>query len=319
MNHLELFRLAQEPFANLPDVRFFFEGAGRAEALAQCQAALAEPRHTVLAEAGESMGKTMLARKLEDTADAEDGQRKAVHIFVPHARADAKMLLASVLRSLSAGKDITASDNASDLAGKVRQQIEKLGQSGIQTLLTVDEAQMLHDAQALDALLALLSSENGGEAPALSLLFLAEDGQGFGGTLRKALADRGLGEAHAVHLTPLTQSETAAYVARRLSAAGLAEGSPSPFSDDALKAVSELSGGAPGRINLLCEESLAEAARTKQKTVGANIVRQSAARLGLIPAGQKGWSPLPFSSSAESRLPDNLDEIDAFLGSLQAE
>ena len=314
MNHLELFHLAEEPFANLPDTRFFFGGAGRAQALAQCQSALEGARRAVLVEAAESMGKTMLAHKLAESM-AAGGHERAARVTVPFAQAGADKLLALALWDLTLGEARAAAEVSSEI---FLQQIEALGQRGIRTVLVVDEAQMLRGSRALGEMLDLLSEERGGSL-SLSMLFLALRGQGFGAALQEALSERGMSEAAVIGLEPFTPEETAAYVAWRLSAAGLAEGAPSPFSGEAMDAVSALSAGAPGRIGLLCEESLAEAARTKQKTVGARIVRQSAERLGLqnASASHPAWSPLPYPGAA-SPLPDSLDEIDTFLGSLQA-
>lgn len=81
------------------------------------------------------------------------------------------------------------------------------------------------------------------------------------------------------HLTPLSDTEMRAYIAHRLSVAGLRR---MIFSADALKEIYKHSGGVPRLINIICDRCLLAAYATGRLEIGRNIAR-SAAREVILP------------------------------------
>ena len=102
------------------------------------------------------------------------------------------------------------------------------------------------------------------------------------------------------HLRPLSQMETRVYVAERLHAAGL-EGN-SPFSEQAIEAIHQHSGGVPRLINLVCEGCLSLGFRTQRVTIKADMVEEVSLSLGLVESTpipeRKGILAEPTSSVA---------------------
>src|SRR5262245_9857225 len=78
------------------------------------------------------------------------------------------------------------------------------------------------------------------------------------------------------HLGPMNAEETGEYVRHRL----LVAGQERPiFTDGALRAVHQLSGGVPRLINLICDRALLAGYADQQAQIGRRIVARSAAEL----------------------------------------
>jgi cell division protein FtsN len=75
------------------------------------------------------------------------------------------------------------------------------------------------------------------------------------------------------------------------------------FTPDALEAVSELSGGLPRLVNLLCDRSLEEACASRLRTIDAKLVRNAARSLGIGPVAEPESAAEPFWSLMRSEAP----------------
>jgi general secretion pathway protein A len=71
-------------------------------------------------------------------------------------------------------------------------------------------------------------------------------------------------------LRELSLTETQAYIAERLHAAGLKDGSP--FSTASIEQIYRLSGGVPRTINILCDGCLTMGLETKRKQIAPDMV-----------------------------------------------
>ena len=113
----------------------------------------------------------------------------------------------------------------------------------------IDEAQLITEAESLDALRLLMNFEVAGR-PASTLLLVGQPG-----VLTTLDQTPQLEERIDVKclLRPFSPTETASYVGHRLRVAGA---SRDFFTEEALEAVHDLSHGVPRRINRLCDLAL---------------------------------------------------------------
>jgi len=124
--------------------------------------------------------------------------------------------------------------------------------NGRNTILLIDEAQLL-SAQTLEQVRLLTNLETTTQ----KLLHIILVGQPELKTLLAKPELRQLAQRITArfHLTPLTLTETQAYIRHRLKVAGLPEGR-SPFSYAIIKRIHAFTGGIPRLINVICERCL---------------------------------------------------------------
>ncbi len=164
-------------------------------------------------------------------------------------------------------------------------------------LLVIDEAQRL--TPELLEQIRLFSNFEAPDKKVLSCIFAGQSE--FLGMLKqnRALSQR-IFFSHILH--PLTEAETEAYIAHRLTVAGA--GRPI-FTASALRAVHELAGGNPRLINIVCDQALLSGYSYNLQTIGPDIVRECTENT-LIPreAGPESAAapnPVGASGAAEAR------------------
>jgi general secretion pathway protein A len=171
--------------------------------------------------------------------------------------------------------------------------IETQRQGGTAVLI-IDEAHLL-STELLEEIRLLGNSDMHGEKLLQIVLcgqpeLLAIMNRREMSALRQRIAAR-------ANLRPRNLVETCAYVAERLQIAGLQ--GPSPFSVPALEAVHQYSEGVPRLINLLCDNCLSLAFRTRRRAIQPDIVEEAASSLGLAPPPSRvGLKPIPVNGAA---------------------
>ncbi|WP_010582726.1 ExeA family protein [Schlesneria paludicola] len=127
--------------------------------------------------------------------------------------------------------------------------LTELTQAGQSPVIMIDDAHLIDDRRVFQTLHQLMNFQRPGRTN-FSLILAGQPE--LAGTLQRheQMSDR---IAFQCLLQSLTAAETAAYVRHRLLTAGRTE---SLFDDSALRAIFELSGGIPRRINRLCDFAL---------------------------------------------------------------
>ncbi len=138
--------------------------------------------------------------------------------------------------------------------------------SGKSTVLIIDEAHTIKQDAVFEDLRMLLNFQfNDRQFLTLFLLGAPElrDVMARQSSLQQRLALR-------LNLSPLTEEEAGAYIDFRLQKAGATR---SIFTAEAVKAISDATGGIPRRINNLCDLSLFEGWKKQAKVVDTSLVR----------------------------------------------
>jgi type II secretory pathway predicted ATPase ExeA len=162
--------------------------------------------------------------------------------------------------------------------------------AGRDTVIAIDEAQLIGDDTILEELRLLLNLQTDDRFLATILL--------VGSSALRARLGRldHVAQRIAVrcHLAPFDLSRTEAYIGHRLRVAGLGQ---KIFADEAIRLVADLSGGAPRTINTLCDLALLIGYEELAVAIDANVVTAAARASQADAVGESG-------SDAEGTRPD---------------
>jgi general secretion pathway protein A len=283
----EYYGFVEKPFSLTPDPKYLYRSESHANAFELLQYAIRRREGFVVVTGDIGTGKTTLCRAVLEQLD-----RKTFTALILNPFLAEEDLLRLILQDF--GVVSREEIKRGRLAGVSKQElIETLNDFLLSLLplratavLIIDEAQNLPRA-VLEHIRILSNLETDKE----KLLQIVLVGQL---NLREVLRSpdlRQLDQRVSIryNLKPLTQEETAAYVAHRLTSAG--GGSAVSFAPRALQAVHRCTEGIPRLINLVCDRALLGAYSERAQRVTPDMVRRGAASLDLAaPRGlMAGW------------------------------
>lgn len=243
INH---FGMIQYPFSLTPNTRYFLKLPAHEEAFQQLLLALAEEGRfsKLIGEVG--AGKTMLCRKVLNALSLH--KESYVTAYIPHPYLDEQSMMLSLADELG----LSNLDGASyrDLLRAISAEIIQQSKNGKQIVLFIDEAQ----AMPVDTLgaLYLLTSIDPLNAHFQVVLF----GQPELDLVLDQPMLRSLKQdiSFSYTLPALDKESVNAYINHRLAKAGY--NGAGLFSEDAINAIYQASGGIPRLVNILCHKSL---------------------------------------------------------------
>ena len=262
--YLGAFGLTEAPFSTTPDQRFLYLSDRHRDALAHLLYGVAERGGFVQLTGEVGTGKTTLCRYLLE--------HLPVHVdiaLILNPTLSRLELLASICDELRVAYP-AGSTSLKALVDALYAHLLDAHARGRRTVVIVDEAQHL-SVEVLEQLRLLTNLETG-KAKLLQIILIGQPEllELMRRTDLRQVAQR---VAARYHLTPLTERETRAYVAHRLSMAG----QPMVIFDDAaLRTVHQETGGVPRLINVLCDRALLGAYATHGDAVTRTIVRRAA-------------------------------------------
>ncbi len=234
--------LSEMPFENVPDPRFLYLSKQHEEALMRMVYCIRGRKGAGVLTGTFGCGKTVLSRVLVGELE-QDVYRTAI---VTNPRMGPLDLLRIILHNLGSPE---MPERMADVLVKLEDILINTARNGRETVVIIDEAHAIRDSEVFEEVRLLMNFQL--ETRFLLTLLL------LGQPELKALVDdnKQLSQRIAIrcYLNSLAPVETVAYVRHRLSVAGR-EGPL--FTDGALKAVFEHSGGIPRRINQVCDMSL---------------------------------------------------------------
>jgi type II secretory pathway predicted ATPase ExeA len=245
--------LRERPFGETTLARAYVPLPSRDAALRRLRYGLEYGQGPALLLGAPGVGKSLVAGRL-----AADMGAAAVHLTYP------AMPAVDLLVHLAAefAGEPTGPPSAASALRRLREALGGLVADGRRPLLVVDEAQLLLE-DSFEVLRLLLNFQVDG-APALALAIVGSDDVAW--RLPPALLDR---LAARCSLPALTLSESVAYVAGRLAAAGA---SGPLFSPEALGALHLAALGVPRRLNHVADLALLIAFAEGAPTVDARAV-----------------------------------------------
>jgi len=273
------FGLNDNPFAITPDPRFLFLSARHTEALAHLLYGVTASGGFIQLTGEVGTGKTTLVRtlleKLPDNVDAA---------LIINPRVSVLEFLRSICRELDL--DWKQNQTPQDLIDALNAHLLKSHEKGRRVVLIVDEAQGL-SAEVLEQVRLLTNLETR-EQKLLQIILVGQPElrELLARTELRQLAQRITGR---YHLTPLSGTETVAYVNHRLTVSG----AMAPiFTHSALRRLQRISGGIPRLVNVICDRALLGAYTQELRQVDAALVKRAAHEvLGESTAARRSWRP----------------------------
>ncbi len=260
-------QLASRPFDDVTDPRSYYPSEAHQGALLKLRYAIENQRGAALLCGASGTGKTllvnMLKRQLPETCSP------LVHVVFPQL--NSRELVAYLADEIGA-RPAKSQDAFDDDLHRLQEFLSDNVARGRHTVLAVDEAHVLAEANLLDTLRMLLNFQVAGRS-AWTLLLIGQP------TLLPVL-DRmpAFEDRLSVKclLRPLTLDETISYVSHRLAAAGARR---EIFSHDALMALHHGTAGFPRKINRLCDLALLIGYAEELRTLSASHIEAVAHEL----------------------------------------
>jgi general secretion pathway protein A len=283
----DYYGFVEKPFSLTPDPKYLYRSESHANAFELLQYAIRRREGFVVVTGDIGTGKTTLCRAVLEQLD-----RKTFTALILNPFLAEEDLLRLILQDF--GVVSREEIKRGRLAGVTKMElIETLNDFLLSLLplratavLIIDEAQHL-PRTVLEHIRILSNLETNKE----KLLQIVLVGQLNLKDVLRSPELRQLDQRVSIryNLKPLTEEETAAYVAHRLTIAGA--GAAVSFTAKALQVVHRSTAGIPRLINLLCDRALLGAYSERAQRVTPEMVRKGAGSLDLAPTrvSMLGW------------------------------
>jgi general secretion pathway protein A len=190
------------------------------------------------------LGKTLLVQKLLAELDASFAPR--VHLVYPQMPTDQ---LLTYLADQLTGQHSPLTATIEQSVWRIERQLETSANSGRHPIIAIDEAHLIRDPHALDAIRLLMNFLHAGQ-PAATFILAGQTSLVLAVRRLPALEER---VAVTCVLNRLSAAETSQYIQHRLAAAGAKR---TIFEPSAIEAIHQLTHGIPRRISRLCDLAL---------------------------------------------------------------
>jgi len=258
---LSTYGLAREPFTKDIAPSEMLQSDLLQDALQSLKAAI-EGRTSAVVTGDSGSGKTCLLRALEE--DLPQGRYRI------HYAHNSTVNRRDFYRQLSIGMGLEPHSSFAALHASVSQHIQELASHHkLRVIIMLDEAHLL-SIQVLEQLHILLNYEKDSK-PWLSLILVGLP------DLRETLKRNVLASLTArmpirIHLQPLDADQVKLYIRHRMNTAGCRR---DVFSDDALLLMSKATGGIMRRLDILGDQCLIAALKSKSNIVDAAVVQKA--------------------------------------------
>ncbi len=270
--YLEFFGLTAPPFRITPDTGYWFEGGQRGDLLATLEYAVTHGDGLIKVTGEVGSGKTMLCRMLQqclpDNVDS---------VYLGNPTLDPDGILAAILADL--GVTPSASASRQSLLDQLNGALLSRHSHGRHVVIFVEEAQGM-SVETLEFLRLLTNLETARDKLLQIILFGQPE-------LDQTLADPKIRQFKdritlGLKLAPLSESETAAYLRRRLQVAGYR--GPDLFPAAVVREIARLSGGLSRRINILADKALLAAFGESTHNLTPAHIQAAARDAEILPA-----------------------------------
>ena len=267
--YLDFYKLHLKPFQISTDPRFLWLGEKHQEALAVLKYGILDNKGFLLLTGDVGTGKTTLLNALIDSL-GED----VLVAMVPDPGLAKMDFFNFVLDSFGV-------DNRYRSKGEflifLKNYLVELSRQGKQALLIIDECQNLN--QKLLEEVRLLSNIEKADSKLINIFFV---GQSEFNNIILRPKNRAIRQRITINfnISPLSVSETDAYIRFRLAVAGADE---TIFARDAIAEVYKFSNGYPRLINIICDQALLTGFVKEKKKIDEKIVAECADELKIDP------------------------------------
>jgi general secretion pathway protein A len=252
--------LAEPPFDNSPNPKFFYLSPEHEEALVRMVYTVRHRKGCGMLTGEYGCGKTTLSRALIQRLEAE---RYEIGLLT-NPSWSAVDFLREALYQLGVE---TAETTKPELLHQLNDMFFRNYREGRDTVLIVDEAQLIEDDAIFEELRLLLNFQTDDRFLVTLLLIGSPE------LREKVRRLKHLDQRITIryHLNTLDQTHTATYVAHRLRMAGRAS---AIFTDEAVKLIFDFTRGTPREINNLCDVALLVGYTKRVKGINEKIIAE---------------------------------------------
>lgn len=261
----EYWSLTEKPFENTPNTKFLYRSKEHMEALSRFMYAIKERKGLAMFTGEYGSGKTLIVMAvLTELKNEKDFQIA----LVINPRLTIIEFLREIIFHLQG--ELPAQKEKLELLHILRNILNKNSALNRETVIIIDEAQMIQDVEIFEEL-RLLSNIQYEDKFLLTLIFV---GQPQLKEMMERIPQLKQRLAITDHLLPLSETETQEYINYRLRIAG---SRASLFSNEAIKWVYKASSGIPRKINTVCDICLVvgkgEGAKNINETIVQSVVK----------------------------------------------
>jgi general secretion pathway protein A len=252
--------LSEAPFDNSPNPKFFYLSPEHEEALVRLVYTVRHRKGCGMLTGEYGCGKTTLSRALIQRLEAE---RYEIGLLT-NPSWNAADFLREVLYQLGVE---TAEKNKPELLHMLNDAFYRNYQAGRDSVVIVDEAQLIEDDAVFEELRLLLNFQTA-ERFLVTILLIGSPELAVKVRRMKHLDQR---ITLRYHLNTLDYTHTATYIAHRLKMAGRRT---QLFTDEAIKLIFDFTRGTPREINNLCDVALLVGYSKRAKEIGEKIIAE---------------------------------------------
>ena len=269
MEYESFYNFDLEPFSNVPDPKFFYNGPEHAKPFLRIMYSIQRMKGLVLLTGMVGTGKTTLSRKVLAALMKEEEYIPGILVLTKEEYP--QFWLTSKIAQLLHVKNGKPDANTIQLIAK---KLFKFKEEKRKPVVIIDEANKLKSDENLEELRSILNIED--EERKLITFILS----GMPGLKEIVDKNESLKQriAYLVTLRELSENSTRDYVKHRLK---IARAEKEIFTERAFEEIYKCSKGRPRLINTICDNALLEGVLLQKKPITGEIVDLAAESLGL--------------------------------------
>lgn len=270
MGYQEFYQLKFEPFANLPDPKFYFNSPQHALAKEYLLHAARGTRGLAILLGDIGTGKTMLVRKLL-TELQSTGKFQVGMIVLTHSEFPSGWLFSKIANLVGMSDLGTTS---TEIISRISNRLREIYRRNERTVIIIDEANKLKSPDILEEIRGLLNLEIADTRLISFVLSGLPELESFL-MMNRALYQR---IAIKVKLKPMGSETIRAYISHRLKIAGAQNQIFTPMAQELICRYSE---GRPRLVNIICDNALLEGYVQRKQTIDEAVIERVISNLGL--------------------------------------
>lgn len=259
--YLEHWELQKTPFGNVPTQNVFFRSPQHEEALRRLLYVIEHRKGVAMLTGEVGCGKTTVTKALNNFLNKENYQFQTIS----NPALQPTELIKAILLKLG-GTGMNGSKTL--MLEQLQEILTHNAETGISTILAIDEAHVIGNRETLDELRMLLNFQSEDEF-LITMILLGQP------PLLKNISElQPLKERISIkfNLEPLDIQDTLRYIIYRLKSAGASRGI---FTREAIQVLYDYSGGIPLRINNVCDRCLLVGLMQNARVVNSQVVKDA--------------------------------------------
>ncbi len=273
MDYLEFYHLKEIPFANAPDLRFYYDGYQYGYTEERIIHVIDQMGGLAVIIGGMGMGKSILARHLLESLTGKGIEYECGLMIIVHTAITASWLLKKIAIQLGV---TDPADEKVNLITQLFNRLIEIQEEGRKAVVLIDEANMLQTREIMEEFRGLLNLEVPGKKLVTFVFFGMPELDEYlklDEPLRQRVALR-------IALKQFSEEATKEYILHRLKRAN-SEKSMSVFPEDVLKLIHIYSKGTPRLVNTICDNALLEGFLKREEKITPQIIEQVSGELML--------------------------------------